>query len=213
MDRAKAIELIRKCMALSESPEPHEASTALHHMQKLMKKFEVTDGELGLIEYGKIKVHVPLQVNRKAVPLVLAELISICMDSIGVKAIIAGEKRVSDYSYVVTYYGHLHRIEIAKHVHEVLYRACTVAWDQSGLSSKHKRGAKASFQLGWLMRVKAQVPAMVFDQEDIDRANKMIEDDVPDAKTTETSKTKLHRGYMSEGYASAKDFQLNRPIA
>lgn len=46
MDKATAIDKIRKCMALSTSAEPYEAAAALRQAQKLMEQFQVDHAEL-----------------------------------------------------------------------------------------------------------------------------------------------------------------------
>ncbi|WP_246797787.1 DUF2786 domain-containing protein [Burkholderia perseverans] len=46
MDKKTAIEKIRKCLALANSAEPHEAAAALRQAQKLMKQFGVEHPEL-----------------------------------------------------------------------------------------------------------------------------------------------------------------------
>ncbi|WP_306602511.1 DUF2786 domain-containing protein [Azonexus sp.] len=43
MDKRKAIEKIKKCLALSKSANEHEAAAALRHAQKLMAEFKVAD--------------------------------------------------------------------------------------------------------------------------------------------------------------------------
>lgn len=45
LDRDRALERIRKCLALAGSPEPHEAASALRQAAKLMQMHGITEAE------------------------------------------------------------------------------------------------------------------------------------------------------------------------
>ncbi|WP_165010837.1 DUF7168 domain-containing protein [Neisseria yangbaofengii] len=53
MDKEKALDKIKKCLALSKSANEHEAAQALKQAQALMKKFELTEAEIGLSEISE----------------------------------------------------------------------------------------------------------------------------------------------------------------
>ena len=44
--REKLISKLKKCLALSASPEPHEAAAALRQAQKLMRELDLTEADL-----------------------------------------------------------------------------------------------------------------------------------------------------------------------
>jgi len=44
--REKLISRLKKCLALSASPEPHEAAAALRQAQKLMRELDLTEADL-----------------------------------------------------------------------------------------------------------------------------------------------------------------------
>ncbi|MYE01624.1 MAG: DUF2786 domain-containing protein [Alphaproteobacteria bacterium] len=46
MDRRNAAEKVRKCLALAESSEPHEAAAALRQAQALMRRHGLTDADV-----------------------------------------------------------------------------------------------------------------------------------------------------------------------
>lgn len=48
MDRETAIQKIKKCLALSKSPNPHEAAAALRQAQKLMEAHQLDEGDIDL---------------------------------------------------------------------------------------------------------------------------------------------------------------------
>lgn len=48
VDLDKILRRIRKCLALSRSPEPHEAAAALRQAQKLMETYGVTERDVSL---------------------------------------------------------------------------------------------------------------------------------------------------------------------
>lgn len=48
MDKDAAIQKIKKCLALSKSPNPHEAAAALRQAQKLMEAHQIDEGDIDL---------------------------------------------------------------------------------------------------------------------------------------------------------------------
>lgn len=209
MDRDRALDRVRKCLELSSSPNPHEAAAAMRQAQKLMRQHSITERELGLLTYGKTEVHCPIQYNRNAMPLHLAHLVQVVQTGIGVKALVGGEKRVSDYSYVVTYYGPSSRTEVAKHVHEVLYRAAQRSWEPV---KTRERAARTSFLIGWYEQVRQQVPAMVVDDDELMKTLQLMKEDNPDDREAQTNDLKLDREQLRNGYKAAQEFRLHRPL-
>jgi hypothetical protein len=208
MDRAKALDRIRKCLELSGSPEPHEAAAAMRQAQKLMKQFEISERELGLLTYGKQQVNCPIQAGKK-IPLHLSKLINVIMRGIGVKALIHSEVRVSDASWCVTYYGPQARVEVAAHTHQVMYRACTRAWD-AYLTGR--RGDRTSFMIGWYLRVEEQVPNMAFDEEELAKTQELVDED-NSGTVRKSNNMKLKQGALHAGYKEAENFKLHRPLS
>lgn len=50
MDKEKALDKIKKCLALSKSANEHEAAQALKHAQALMQKYELDERDVALAE-------------------------------------------------------------------------------------------------------------------------------------------------------------------
>jgi len=60
----KILNKIKKCLALSQSPEPHEAAAALRQAQKLMDLHGVSQADLGRAEIGEATVKSKASVSR-----------------------------------------------------------------------------------------------------------------------------------------------------
>jgi len=60
----KILSKIKKCLALSESPEPAEAAAALRQAQKLMEIHGVSVTDLAMSEIGKAEVRSKVSVSR-----------------------------------------------------------------------------------------------------------------------------------------------------
>lgn len=56
-DKDRIIDKIRKCLALSNSANEHEAAAALRQAQKLMELYRVSDAELLAAGVGEASTH------------------------------------------------------------------------------------------------------------------------------------------------------------
>ena len=209
MDRNKALDRIRKCLELSRSHEPHEAAAAIRQAQKLMEAHNITEKELGLITYSKVEVQVPIQYTKTGAPLHLTYLMQVVMQGLGVRALLGAEKRVSDYSFVTTYYGVDSRCQMAKYVHELLFRTAHRAWNEVRVPT---RGARTSFLVGWYMAVSKQVPSMALSDEDIEKLKQMRDELAPGSESVKDNKLKLDSRHVRQGIQAAADFRLHRPL-
>lgn len=217
MDRTRLLEKIQKCLALSQSPEPHEAAAALRQAQKMMDANGVTDRELGLAEYTKEKVDCPIQASKGGkVPENLSYLISLMQRAFGVRVTIHQERRVSDYSWCVTYFGKSDRVALAAYTHPVIYRAMDSAWQKrikNGSSLKGVRGARTSFHIGWLMGVHKQVQDLALTDDEKETLAKMVHEET-DGRESAVSKAlkEYNTTALIKGAQAARDFRLHRPI-
>lgn len=64
MDREKILDKIKKCLALSQSPEPAEAAAAMRQAQKLMELHSVAQGDLVASDLGEAEVRSRASVSR-----------------------------------------------------------------------------------------------------------------------------------------------------
>lgn len=56
MDRAKALDKIRKCLRLAKSSEPHEAAAALRQAQTLMREYDLDENDVHAAEVREASV-------------------------------------------------------------------------------------------------------------------------------------------------------------
>lgn len=57
MDKNKAIEKIKKCLALGKSANEHEAAQALKQAQALMREYGISDADVALSDIKKTRLH------------------------------------------------------------------------------------------------------------------------------------------------------------
>lgn len=60
-DKEKILNKIKKCMALGESANEHEAASAMRQARKLMEKHGLTESHVGLAEFGEKGVNIGCQ--------------------------------------------------------------------------------------------------------------------------------------------------------
>jgi Protein of unknown function (DUF2786) len=215
--RNRILEKIQKCFNLSKSCEPHEAAAALRQAQKLMAKHGVTDAELGMIGYTKETVHTSIQVNRKVVPIRVNNVGVLMQKAFGVKATIYATRRVSDYNYSIDYYGKADRVVLAAYSHTVVMRALDAAWKQWLTENPHAksvRGARASFETGWIGSIVSIVQAIALTDEDKAAVDELITRDtgIAELPTLKTAKQTLYSDVLQEGRNASVGFSLHKPI-
>lgn len=217
-DRKRILDKISKLLNLGNDSRgnANECATALRQAQALMAKHGVTNDELGLIGFTKESVDCPIQVSRKSLPARLDYLIDIITKAFGVHPVVAQSLRQSDYSYRIDYYGPANRVMLAVYSHTVVQRALDRAWRdyvRENPELKGVRGARAGFEIGWLHQVQAQVEAIGFPEEELEKAKAMVLkeygkelDIVPQART------KVDVVAQMDGALAGTQFSLSRPM-
>lgn len=116
MDKEKALEKIKKCLALSKSANDHEAAQALKQAQALMKKFELTETEIGLSEISE-------EMSGRKVALRLAQW------QWNVANLVAGVFGCGYYKKgnSIHFYGFGNRPQIAAYAFDVVWRQISAA--------------------------------------------------------------------------------------
>lgn len=217
--RDKAIEKIRKCLALSHSSNEHEAARALKHAQALMRKHELSLDDLDDFEFQQALVICrDYEFGRKK-PMTISSVVSVISNALGVRAIWEPWTDTATYKvyHALRYFGKRDRVIIAEHAHAVVYRAVGHAWrrfldDRGGL--RLPRGARASFYAGWCLRVLSKVEELVISEkenEGIDKAMKK-EYGTEELGTSETGTKSVFASVVEEGYRAGEDFEMNKPI-
>jgi hypothetical protein len=168
MDRAKAIDKIRKCMRLARSANPHEAAAALRQAQALMREFGIEDADLLAAEAAESRAKSRAAANPVDWEVMLANLVAECFGCEivfrgGVSASIWRHGRVGEYAFI----GAGVRAEIAAYAFEVLLRQAAKARERyirkelarCKPASKTRRADE--FCRFWIVAVRKKVNALV----------------------------------------------------
>lgn len=214
MDRAKILDKIQKCLNLGKSPNEHEAAAAMRQAQKLMERHGVTEGEIGLVGYGKETVQTAIQAGKK-VPLGLAAITSLIMRAFGVKAVFSRVLLKTDYNFAVTYYGPEHRVMLAKYAHEVVARSVEGAWQKHLKENPHFKGlhgARAGFYLGWVHGVDDKLMDFGMNDEEKERTKLLIESEHTNLSKPKENGQKVMGSTLKAGSKASEGFSLHRPV-
>lgn len=215
MDKNKAIDKIKKCLALGQSSNPNEAASAMRQAQKLMQMHDLTEDDIEGSNYSNDAVECPIQVNKKT-PVHLTKFVNLIMKAFQVKAVIESNRRVSDFSYRIRYFGPTHRVTTAAYAHVVIFRAMEGAWRvylAEHPELKGVRGARLSFMVGWLQEISAKVEAIGWPAEEEQRTE-MIKSEFYGKSLEKTAQRNysLYGGVLRDGKAAGAGFEINRPM-
>ena len=217
IDKNKIVEKIKKCLALGKSSNVNEAAAALRQAQKLMAAWNVTDSDLAGAGYGFEAVDLPVQVNKKAVPIQILILNDLIRKAFGVRPVISYSQRQSDLSYQIKIFGPDHRTPMAAYACTVVYRACNGAWMTYLRENSHvrgQRGARATFMVEWLAAVRDTVMECGFSDEEEIGTEVAIQSvyGSKGLKKCGPSNIAFNHETADAGRDAASAFQLNRPM-
>ena len=215
MDKNKAIDKIKKCLALGNSSNANEAAAALRQAQKIMAAHGLTEDDIEGTNYSKDAVEWPIQVNKK-VPVHLTRFVNLIMKAFQVKAVIEKNRRVSDFSYRIRYFGPTHRVTTAAYAHVVIFRAMEAAWRKQLAeepSWKGVRGARLSFMVGWLSEISSKVEAIGWPENEESRTE-LIKSEFygKDLVVGQKRNYSLYGNVLNQGRAAGANFEINRPM-
>lgn len=211
--RKKLTEKLKKCMALSKSPEPHEAAAALRQAQKIMSELGITEDDLDGLEMADAVVKTREGFGRCRTMSALANMLE---DAFGVKAVFEANPGSAN-RLNVRYIGPRARVMLAEYAHKVVWRAMQSAWDEQLVTRpwmKSEGGKRQAFHLGWLRAVREKVEAIApteSEEKAIQRYTDtlyrggLVKQDAHKAK-------KLDSGAYLAGLLAAADFDLHRPL-
>lgn len=155
-DIEKIIQRIRKCLALSGSSEPNEATAALRQAQKLMEKFGVSEDQIRMSEVKESACTAGRSVQTP--PAWLTEIAHVVSAAFGV-----------EHFYNITLSGACKFVfvgvgpaaEVASYTFTVLRRKCTSARDQYYRRQRGRRASRVrradAYAWGWAVAVRAKV--------------------------------------------------------
>jgi hypothetical protein len=211
-ERAKALSKIKKCLALSNSPEPHEAAAAMRQAQKLMDRLGVTPEEVEAPDVIETEVKTREGFGNCRYMNHLADMVA---TAFGVQVVYFRNPGTAN-RLNVRYFGPRGRAELAEYTHRVVQRALEAAWTkhlEKRPWDKSVGGKRQSFYIGWLWAVKAQVSALA--PTDIER--KATERFIALRHGTLTKvdarkRAELDAAAAAAGRAAAAEFSINVPL-
>ena len=215
MDREKALRKLKACLALSKSPEPHEAAAAMRQAQKLMEAFGLEQDDVEAAEFGSEKVACPIQANDK-VPMHLNQLVYLIKTAFGVTAVVEREVRISDESFAIRYFGPLSRLQLAAYTHTVIYRAMNLSWAKHLEAKpylKKEKGARMGFFLGWLDAIQDQITALAMTDDEKRRTDVVKQNHYGNSLVKgKTNNMRVAGDTENAGRAAGAGFALHRPM-
>ncbi len=215
MDRNKALDKIRKCLALGGSPNANEAAIAMRQAQKLMLEFDVSGLEASA---PKIDGHsVPAASKTGAgwegqVAMAVA-------DALGIEVYRKKAARWSGTGAAWVFYGNADRIGLAEYAHLNLRRAVVKARTQFIKAMKVQgdygpgelRAQGRSFAYGFAAEVKKSVQALFMSPEE-EAAIVAWKKERGLVLHSRRSTGRLRADGYNSGKAAGTSFGMNRPI-
>jgi hypothetical protein len=213
MDRDKAIDRVRKCLALSKSPNEHEAAAALRQAQKLMQSHGITEEDVGLAMYVSDFVdHKDYEFARRK-PMIIVCVCALMTKAFGVQLVWEASP---EGKHRTRYFGQKANVMLAVHAHTVVYRAVNAAWKRYLEEKPYVKGvrnARASFVHGWCAQVAEKVEDLSPNGDELANIEKTkakhYGKELPQAKLGTRS---VYTQLQDEGAKAGTSFSINRPV-
>lgn len=211
----RILDKIKKCLALAQSPEPHEAAAAMRQAQKLMDMHGVTQGQLTASDVASARVDSVCAVS--VVNKWELHLMHMVANAFGCKIMWTGS---SSYNHNVfgffTLIGLKQQAELAAYTAQVLQRRIYKkrAEYQRGLGGDRKQRTQMadSFAIGWITAVKKTVVAFA-NPAGIDEAIQQRLNGMTSGKTAKTRERMIDGRAMEAGITAAAGESINRPMS
>ena len=203
--KSKAIEKVKKLLALGDSTNPHEAAIALKKAQRLIEEFKISNDDLDLSTICKVEVKDVIR-SRKF-PEWLARLLGCFQKTFGVQTL-------RQYNYVegsrvgesvIYFIGAKDRAEIAGYCYEVIGRVLMQAREEFAKSvvepdSKKKRRILDQFCNGWVIGVGKNITETFVDEKEETARQEFMKQNFPSVKSVS-----FKRKYITPAQADAFD--------
>ncbi|MBY7933107.1 DUF2786 domain-containing protein [Vibrio furnissii] len=162
----RAVERIKKCLALSSSSNENEATVALQKAQALMKKYGITPQQMSFSDMTNEECDT---VIAKRPARHVTALCSVIADAFGVRVII---HTGSNTRCVPAFYGAKECVVIAKYCFDVCSRQLNIA-RRTYMKTIHKNCKPTTrirradlFCRGWVAAIAANLPALELEPDD-----------------------------------------------
>lgn len=205
----KILEKIRKCLALSKSPEPHEAAAALRQAQKLMEAYGVSAEDTVVAELGEesFQGYTISRVREWE-----AALVNMVKRAFGCKVMFTNGNSYTRTCGKYTFVGLKHQAQLGAYTSQVLYRQ--VLKQRGAFVREYQATSKQAdaFCLGWVHAVAKQVHDFANPVEVQKAIENKFRDLTQGGKTKDTRRTDRDYAAMVAGMEAAKDVRLHRPM-
>lgn len=211
MNRGKAFEKIRKCLALAESGNEHEAAAALRQAKAIMKKFNL-ECDLSLLSLSKAEIETEQKQHPKW--------------AVDLAVVVARAFECSVYSGRgrFIFVGEGCGPEVAMYSHEVLYRQLKAARKNyiSNVfgSVAKKRKAGRAFCEGWVFAISGKVREFanpVTDKESQDHTEflkaESQQQEIKNSKQKKSAVDRLTASSAAAGLQAGKEVELNHGVS
>lgn len=234
-DRVRALDKIKKCLALAASSNAHEAAAALRQAQKLMELHGVSEEDVDGLEVEDELVISPEPYKVRGLPLYFTKITQLMMVAFGVRALIEPAYVNGKARMAVRYFGTQSRAKIAAYTHTVVWNSLQKSWKEYQKNNPwdcDRIGGRTGFWVGWIQQVRGSVIRFGGVQEEerakpdgsgtelvvtafgkeIAKIESAMERYCPDKVDSKVNATKLSARTHAAGKEAAKDFQLHRPM-
>lgn len=213
-ERRKKLEgRLKKCLALSNSPEPHEAAAALRQAQALMRELGITEDDLDGLDMADAVVKTREGFGRCRTMSALANMME---EAFSVKAVFEANPG-SARRLNVRYIGPKAKVMLAEYAHRVVWRAMQAAWDEALVLRpwmKSDGGKRQAFHMGWLRSVREKVEAIAPTEAEEKAIQRYCDRLYKGGLVTQEAhkRKQLDASAYLAGVAAAADFSLHRPV-
>lgn len=218
LEREKAVEKIKKCLALGKSANEHEAATALRQAQALMKKYGFNAEHFTFESMANLTTSEKVS---KTPPQYILSLVNVIASAFGVHPILDSfEVRGAR----PTFFGVKECVEVAIYCFDICARQLKIQ-RREYLKTIHKnckprtRVRRADlYCAGWVSSVSKNLPDFELDNEAATAIKRYVSYCVGDSLSTVSSrgvgeaKLKDYDSYL-KGKLEGKDFKVNPGIA
>lgn len=220
MTDEKILSKIKKCLALSQSSEPHEAAAALRQAQKLMEAHGVSQADLQLADIGEVKVRSTASVSK--IKNWELNLLSLVTKAFGCSLIWThgnSWSRSAEHAYGhYTIIGLKAQVPIAEYTAQVLLRKLRKSRGEftsalpGYLTRQEKTREADGFCLGWVAAISRTVHEFAKTPELESAIRKYKEVKWGELKDADVQSRRAGQYGYAAGHEAAAGESLNRPM-
>ena len=215
IDKARAFEKIKKCLALSQSSNPHEAESALRQARKLMDKFHLDYSD---VDASRAQEHEFKIGTGSRAP---ARWVRMLANTVGTSMGCVTFFRHGSLGQSIIFIGETGNAELASYAYEVLLRQLERQRKEfvgklSGYKKSDKRVLGSRFAEGWISAIAAKVNEFGGVSEEAERAiNAYCARVHPDVQISKMPRRKinlLEYKAMLAGEEEGEKVSLHKPV-